>query len=89
MSALSVAPALADMHTSESMSEETSTEMIAQEAQSQMGNSVVAVAANSDNFDTLVQAVEAAGLKDTLATGGPHTIFALPRKPLPNYLMVR
>ncbi|MGF1479238.1 MAG: fasciclin domain-containing protein [Cyanophyceae cyanobacterium] len=76
MSVLAVAPALADNHTSESMNEDSSAQMMEQESQSDMGNSVVTVAANSQGFNTLVQAVEAAGLKDTLASGGPYTVFA-------------
>ncbi len=40
------------------------------------GNTVVDVAASDDSFSTLVQAVEAAGLAEPLATGGPFTIFA-------------
>ena len=37
---------------------------------------LVAVAASSEQFSTLVSAVEAAGLQDTLANQGPYTIFA-------------
>lgn len=75
MSTLSIAPAIADMHTSESMSEDTSTQMM-EGTQSDTGNSVVGVAANSERFNTLVRALEAAGLRDTLASGGPYTVFA-------------
>lgn len=45
-------------------------------AQTSSVGSIVDVAANDDDFDTLVQAVEAAGLDDTLAEGGPFTVFA-------------
>ncbi|WP_035985481.1 fasciclin domain-containing protein [Leptolyngbya sp. KIOST-1] len=38
--------------------------------------SIVDVANNSGSFDTLVQAVQAAGLRDTLAGEGPYTVFA-------------
>lgn len=37
---------------------------------------VVEVAAIAGQFQTLAQAIEAAGLKDTLATQGPFTLFA-------------
>ncbi|MFE4105092.1 fasciclin domain-containing protein [Almyronema epifaneia] len=40
------------------------------------GNSLVDVAASDESFSTLVTAIEAAGLSDTLATGGPYTVFA-------------
>ena len=38
--------------------------------------SLVAAAMNSKDHQTLVAAVKAAGLADTLATGGPFTLFA-------------
>ncbi len=37
---------------------------------------IVEVAQNAGNFTTLLAAAEAAGLADTLATGGPFTVFA-------------
>lgn len=37
---------------------------------------IVDVASGSDSFDTLVQAVQAAGLADTLSGEGPYTVFA-------------
>lgn len=37
---------------------------------------IVEVAAGDENFSTLVQAVEAAGLADTLSAEGPYTVFA-------------
>jgi uncharacterized surface protein with fasciclin (FAS1) repeats len=37
---------------------------------------IVGVAQNNPDFSTLVQAVQAAGLDDTLAEGGPFTVFA-------------
>jgi uncharacterized surface protein with fasciclin (FAS1) repeats len=39
-------------------------------------DTVVDVAANNDDFSTLVQAIEAAELTDALATSGPITVFA-------------
>lgn len=39
-------------------------------------SNIVEVAAGSESFDTLVQAIQAAGLEDTLASGGPYTVFA-------------
>ena len=38
--------------------------------------SIVDVASDSDSFNTLVQAVQAAGLSDTLSGEGPYTVFA-------------
>ncbi|NEQ34151.1 MAG: fasciclin domain-containing protein [Leptolyngbya sp. SIO4C5] len=40
------------------------------------GESVVEVAAGDESFSTLVTAIEAAGLADTLSMGGPYTVFA-------------
>jgi len=40
------------------------------------GNTIVDIASGSDSFSTLVQAVQAAGLVDTLAGPGPYTVFA-------------
>ncbi|MFT6825684.1 MAG: putative surface protein with fasciclin (FAS1) repeats [Patiriisocius sp.] len=37
---------------------------------------IVAVAAGNDNFTTLVAAVQAAGLVETLSSAGPFTVFA-------------
>ncbi|WP_107666325.1 fasciclin domain-containing protein [Cyanothece sp. BG0011] len=77
MSTLLITPAaMANTHTSDSMRENTSTQMTNQDYQSQMENNLVGVATNSNQFNTLVKAIEAAGLKDTLAQGGPYTIFA-------------
>ncbi|MEO0988293.1 MAG: fasciclin domain-containing protein [Cyanobacteria bacterium J06639_14] len=42
----------------------------------QTDGTIVDVAAGNDNFDTLVQAVQAAGLVDTLSSEGPFTVFA-------------
>ncbi|MGP1387154.1 MAG: fasciclin domain-containing protein [Thainema sp.] len=42
----------------------------------QTPGTIVDVAAGSDSFDTLVQAVQAAGLADTLSGEGPYTVFA-------------
>ncbi|MEM7798259.1 MAG: fasciclin domain-containing protein [Chloroflexota bacterium] len=40
------------------------------------GSSIAAIAAGDDRFDTLVTALSAAGLVDTLSGGGPFTVFA-------------
>jgi uncharacterized surface protein with fasciclin (FAS1) repeats len=40
------------------------------------GKDLVAVASGADNFKTLVAAVKAAGLVETLQSKGPYTIFA-------------
>jgi uncharacterized surface protein with fasciclin (FAS1) repeats len=46
----------------------------AKQASSSM--SVVAFAAHTGDFDTLLAAVETAGLTETLSSGGPFTVFA-------------
>lgn len=40
------------------------------------GDDIVDVAAANGNFNTLVAAVQAAGLEDTLRSDGPFTVFA-------------
>ncbi len=40
------------------------------------GNTIVDIAAGNDDFSILVQAVQAAGLVDTLSGDGPFTVFA-------------
>lgn len=40
------------------------------------GNDIVDIAASDPNFSTLVAAVQAAGLVDTLKSDGPFTVFA-------------
>lgn len=40
------------------------------------GETIVDVAASNDSFNTLVAAIQAAGLADTLSSGGPFTVFA-------------
>ncbi|MFT6369218.1 MAG: putative surface protein with fasciclin (FAS1) repeats [Maribacter sp.] len=42
----------------------------------EVGPNIVAVAAGNDNFTTLVAAVQAAGLVETLSGTGPFTVFA-------------
>jgi len=37
---------------------------------------IVEVVSNNDSFDTLVQAVQAANLANTLSDEGPYTVFA-------------
>ncbi len=45
-------------------------------AQTTSTGTIVDVAAENGSFDTLVQAVQAAGLVDTLSSEGPFTVFA-------------
>lgn len=59
---------LADNHTSDAMMDSSS--------EASAGMSIVGVAQQSESFNTLVQAVQAAGLADTLASEGPYTVFA-------------
>ena len=40
------------------------------------GNTIAAIVANDPNFSTLLSAVQAAGLVDTLNSAGPYTVFA-------------
>lgn len=40
------------------------------------GETIVDVAATNGSFDTLVAAIQAAGLEDTLSGEGPYTVFA-------------
>lgn len=45
-------------------------------AQPEPGNSIVDIAARDPQFSTLVAALQAAGLEETLHSGGPFTVFA-------------
>ncbi|WP_299826935.1 fasciclin domain-containing protein [uncultured Roseobacter sp.] len=45
-------------------------------APAQQGSDIVDIAASNGNFNTLVAAVQAAGLEDTLRSPGPFTVFA-------------
>lgn len=45
-------------------------------AMEEEAGTIVDVAAGDENFSTLVQAIEAAGLAETLAGEGPYTVFA-------------
>jgi len=47
-----------------------------QSSQMQGSQTIVSLASNNDNFSTLVQAVQAADLVDTLQQEGPFTVFA-------------
>ncbi|GAA0514849.1 fasciclin domain-containing protein [Deinococcus depolymerans] len=40
------------------------------------GNTIASIVANDPNFSTLLAAVQAAGLVDTLNSSGPFTVFA-------------
>lgn len=40
------------------------------------GNTIAAIVANDPNFSTLLSAVQAAGLVETLNSAGPYTVFA-------------
>ncbi|WP_299404085.1 fasciclin domain-containing protein [uncultured Roseobacter sp.] len=45
-------------------------------APAEQGSDIVDIAASDGNFTTLVAAVQAAGLEDTLRSPGPFTVFA-------------
>lgn len=42
----------------------------------EMGDTIAVLAAETDSLSTLSQAIESAGLTDTLAAEGPYTVFA-------------
>jgi uncharacterized surface protein with fasciclin (FAS1) repeats len=70
------APATTEAMSDDEMSDdEMSDDMSADEMAAAEGDLVV-VAAGRDDLTTLVAAIEAAGLTDTLANEGPFTIFA-------------
>ena len=54
----------------------TGGEMMNTTQQTDSGMSIVDVASSNDSFNTLVQAVQAANLTDTLSGEGPYTVFA-------------
>ena len=56
--------------------EETAAEPTEEEAAPAAAGTIVEVAAGNESFSTLVQAVEAAGLVETLSAEGPYTVFA-------------
>lgn len=61
----------------ESMEEPTAESMEDMPAEmTASGDTIVDVAAANDSFETLVAAVEAAGLSETLSGEGPYTVFA-------------
>ncbi|MBE9050617.1 fasciclin domain-containing protein [Nostocales cyanobacterium LEGE 11386] len=62
-------PAMANNHT-------TSTEAAPTTTGASANANIVELAANNESFSTLVQAVQEAGLADTLSGAGPYTIFA-------------
>ena len=73
---LSTLPALADNHTDSMDSSTEMEEMPMNESSTQAGN-IVEVASGNDSFKTLVQAVQAAGLADTLSdSSASYTVFA-------------
>ncbi|MEL6813767.1 MAG: fasciclin domain-containing protein [Cyanobacteria bacterium J06598_3] len=60
----------------EETAEVPATEESAEDAMATEGATIVDVAVASGSFDTLVAAVQAAGLGDTLMAEGPYTVFA-------------
>ena len=63
--------------TEENISEEEMTEEnISEEGMPEEDMDIVETAAASDDFDTLVTAVQTAGLEETLSGEGPFTVFA-------------
>lgn len=77
MGVLSVSPALADNHDGMKESSMEMEEMPMDEASTEAAGNIVEVASASESFSTLTQAVEAAGLADTLAdSDSSYTVFA-------------
>lgn len=73
---LSILPALADDHTDSMDSSTEMEEMPMNESSMEAGN-IVEVASGNDSFKTLVQAVQAAELVDTLSdSSASYTVFA-------------
>lgn len=66
----------ADTATSDEVVAEETTEEMAEEAPAESAGTIVDVASNTEGFSTLVAAVSAAGLVDTLNGEGPFTVFA-------------
>ncbi len=65
----------ADEMTEEAMTEEMTEDEMAEEEMAEVGT-ILDVAASTDGFATVVAAVQAAGLTDTLNGEGPFTVFA-------------
>ena len=65
-----------EMMATEEMDMEATEEMMATEEAMMESNTIVDVAAGDENFSTLVAAVEAADLVETLSSEGPFTVFA-------------
>ena len=65
----------ADAGAEEAATEEAAAEEAAEEESAELGD-IVAVAAANEDFSTLVAAVKAAGLVETLQGEGPFTVFA-------------
>ncbi|WP_414542496.1 fasciclin domain-containing protein [Nostoc sp. CCY0012] len=70
ISVFSSLPAIADNHSSPSPGAATTTTGASANA------NIVDLAASNESFSTLVQAVQEAGLADTLSGSGPYTVFA-------------
>ncbi|MGD1898877.1 MAG: fasciclin domain-containing protein [Phormidesmis sp.] len=60
----------------EVMEEDIAVDDMEEPAELATGESIVDVAAANGSFDTLVSAVQAAGLEETLSSDGPFTVFA-------------
>ncbi|MDJ0769244.1 MAG: fasciclin domain-containing protein [Ilumatobacter sp.] len=65
----------ADDMAEEEATEQTESDMAEEEAMAETGT-IVDVAVEAGSFETLVAAVQAAGLVDTLSSEGPFTVFA-------------
>lgn len=76
MSSLAGLPALAQTGTNQSASSEAKVKVLAQSSMSTKSKNLVQLAKETNSFNTLLQAGQAAGLLDTLASKGPYTVFA-------------
>ncbi|MGB5942605.1 MAG: fasciclin domain-containing protein [Leeuwenhoekiella sp.] len=66
----------ADMDDQETMAYESENSTTMEDAEMDSPGTVVEVAVGNENFSTLVTAVKAAGLVETLNGDGPYTVFA-------------
>lgn len=76
MSAFSVLPAMASYHTDTTPEAAPSQGAGMGMTGATADANIVELAAGNESFNTLVQAVEASGLTNTLAQEGPYTVFA-------------
>jgi uncharacterized surface protein with fasciclin (FAS1) repeats len=65
-----------DSTSTDTSAETTTTEDMTESTEAMADETIVEIAAGNPDFSTLVAAVEAAGLAETLSGEGPYTVFA-------------